>query len=58
MTIDLINKRIKEQEDHLLDLWFRHMYSEIDFDRYILIYNSATTQLKYFEQKKEEYEKK
>jgi hypothetical protein len=53
MTLEFINKRIAEQEDYLLDLWFSHIHGEIDLDRYELLYKSASSQLEYFEIEKQ-----
>lgn len=53
MTLDFIEKRIKEQDDYVLDLWFSHIHGEIDFDRYDLLVRSAKSQLEYFEREKQ-----
>lgn len=56
MTLDFINKRIKEQKDYLQDIflaWIKDSYTE---ERYMELYDSAKAQLDYFEQKKKEHE--
>lgn len=58
MTLDFINKRIKEQEEHLHEIVLRYSDEEFDFLRYDELWNSAKSQLDYFEQKKKEIVKK
>lgn len=57
MTLDFINKRIKEQEEYLDKLFHRWVDGEISEERFGEIHQSAKSQLDYFEQKKKEHEK-
>lgn len=56
MTLDFINKRIKEQNIYISDIGISNFLGEIDDKRYIYLLESAKSQLDYFEQKKKEHE--
>jgi hypothetical protein len=56
MTIDFINKRIKEQADCMKELIDRR--DTLDDKRYKDVYDSIVVQFEYFIKKKEEYENK
>lgn len=51
--IDFINKRIDEQLDYLTELNTKIIKKILTVDRYIELFQSALSQLKYFETLKE-----
>jgi transcriptional regulator with XRE-family HTH domain len=58
LNLDFINKRIKEQSEYLAMIRVWMLRRIITESRYTDLYDSATAQLKYFAQKKEEHEDK
>lgn len=55
MKLDFLDLRIEQQKDQIDKLLIRFVTKQIDSERYLLLLKSARSQLKYFEQERDNY---